>query len=141
MTAYLDTSALVPIHVEEPSSRAVGEALGRLSELPTLSDYAVGEFSAVISRYMRMNLMSASEARLSLDQFDDWVATSANMILVETRDIRRATSIVRQFDLKLRMPDALHVAVCVNRELPLVTRDRDMAAAAAALGLHVTSFA
>lgn len=138
---YLDTSALVPLHIEERSSIEIDRFLATLPTLPTIRDYGLGEFAAVISRYVRMDKVSQPEAALVLDQFDDWVAAAAEIVATSPGDIRRAISIVRRFELKLRMPDALHVAVCLNHELPLLTRDHGMADAATAPGIEVTLIA
>ena len=52
-------------------------------------------------------------------------------------DVRVAGSFVRQFDLALRVPDALHLAVARRLDLVLVTLDRRMVAAAKELGVAV----
>lgn len=140
MTIYLDTSALIPLHVDEPSSVSLASMVGKSIDLPMLSNYGVGEFSAVVSRYVRMALMSPPQAKALLADFDAWLPLGARLIDIAPHDLARATAIARQFDLKLRFPDALHVAICDNRAMTLVTRDRQMAVAAKMLHLTVVEF-
>jgi len=52
-------------------------------------------------------------------------------------DVRLAGAYVRRFDLALRAPDALHIAVARRLDVALVTLDRRMAAAARELGVAV----
>ena len=52
-------------------------------------------------------------------------------------DVRHAGALVRRFDLKLRAPDALHLAACERLAMTLVTLDRGLAASAAALTVPV----
>ncbi len=50
-------------------------------------------------------------------------------------DIRLANVYVRRFELMLRVPDALHAAVCKRAGHRLVTLDKRLAAAAKDLGV------
>jgi uncharacterized protein len=52
-------------------------------------------------------------------------------------DVRLAAAYVRRFDLALRAPDALHLAVAERLDVPLVTLDRRLATAARELGVGV----
>ena len=52
-------------------------------------------------------------------------------------DLSRAEQLVRRRELKLRAPDALHLAVALRHRLELVTFDDRMAVAAVALGINV----
>ena len=48
-----------------------------------------------------------------------------------------ARAFIARFDLPLRSPDALHLAVAAGEGLPLVTADQQLARNAEALGLEV----
>jgi hypothetical protein len=52
-------------------------------------------------------------------------------------DARLAYAYVRRFELRLRAPDALHLAIARHLDVSLVTLDRRMAAAARELGIAV----
>lgn len=67
--------------------------------------------------------------------FDGWVDTDAEIIDLEAADHRLAAAFVRRFELALRAPDALHVAVCRRLSAPLATFDRRQEMAAGALGI------
>jgi uncharacterized protein len=56
---------------------------------------------------------------------------------VDAHDCRLANTYVRRFELRLRVPDALHAAICRSLDLQLVTLDRRLAAAARELGIAV----
>jgi uncharacterized protein len=52
-------------------------------------------------------------------------------------DVRLAAAYVRRFDLALRAPDALHLAIARRLDIALVTLDRRMMAAASELAAAV----
>jgi hypothetical protein len=56
---------------------------------------------------------------------------------IQASDARLAYIYVRRFDLRLRAPDALHLAIARRLDVPLVTLDRRLAAAARELGIAV----
>jgi predicted nucleic acid-binding protein len=56
---------------------------------------------------------------------------------VHAADARLAYAYVRRFDLRLRAPDALHLAIARRLDAALVTLDRRMAAAAKEFGVAV----
>ncbi|MEW6017482.1 MAG: type II toxin-antitoxin system VapC family toxin [Pseudomonadota bacterium] len=137
MSLYLDASAILPILVEEPASGAVDAFLSELAEPPVVSAVAAGETASAISRLVRMGRVDADAARGLLDSFDTWRATCAIQAQLAPADVDVATLYVRRFDLMLRMPDALHIALCRRDQYVLVTLDRRMAEAARAIGVEV----
>jgi len=58
---------------------------------------------------------------------------------LSTADVAEASSVLRRFDLVIRTPDALHLAMARRVGAELVTFDERMADAARMLGLAVTS--
>jgi uncharacterized protein len=54
---------------------------------------------------------------------------------VHAVDVRLAGIYVRRFDLGLRAPDAVHIAIARRLDATLVTLDRRLAAAARELGV------
>jgi predicted nucleic acid-binding protein len=65
------------------------------------------------------------------------MAAHATITETQGEDFSAATVFLRRFDLGLRTPDALHIAIAARLGAKLVTFDVKMAAAAAALGLDV----
>lgn len=59
----------------------------------------------------------------------------ADRVEIAPGDIAAATLLVRRHDLKLRAPDAIHIAAAERLTTTLVTLDINMAAAARALDL------
>jgi hypothetical protein len=137
VTLYLDASAVVPTLVEEGASRAVGDYLGAASDPFVISDFAAAEVASALSRLVRMTAIERDAAEAALREFDAWRAIATASVEVSSADVRLANLIVRRFELGLRAPDALHVAVCQRGDHTLVTLDTRLAAAGEALGVRV----
>jgi predicted nucleic acid-binding protein len=135
MTHYLDASVLVPLFVSEPRSPVVATFLGALAQPPLVSNFAAGEFASAIARRMRMTELTPTDATEAFAEFDHWSVTVAQPLTILPADIAAATALVRRFELKLRLPDAIHLAACQRAGLVLATLDAGLVAAAAALHL------
>ena len=137
MSLYLDASVLIPTIVMEQTSATVFEFLLARADDLTVSDFAVAEVAAGLSRLVRMGRLDATDAADRLADFDDWRAGMTATVDVAAPDCRLASTYVRRFDLMLRAPDALHAAICRRLDFSLVTLDRRLASAARKLGLDV----
>ena len=137
MNLYLDASVMMPAVIEEPSSTAVRELFRNRPDDLSVGDFAAAEVASALSRLVRMERLTATEAAERLADFDEWRASATEVAEMDTHDCRLANTYVRSFDLKLRAPDALHAAICRRLELQLATLDRRLAAAARALGINV----
>jgi predicted nucleic acid-binding protein len=135
MSLYLDASVLVPTVVAELVSPAVVEFLLSREDDLTVSDFAAAEVASALSRLVRMDRLTITEATERLADFDAWRAGETENADMGAHDCRLANSYVRRFELKLRAPDALHAAICRRLDLRLVTLDRRLAAAARELGI------
>jgi uncharacterized protein len=133
-----DASVLVPLFVTETSSEAVMAMIEDAGQ-PFVSDFAIGEVYSAISLRLRRREIQRSEADEILYDLDLWAEREARRVATETEDIGRAARLVRRFDLGLRMPDALHLAIAQRLDTPIATQDRRQAAAATALGLRVVT--
>lgn len=131
---YLDASALVSLFVADRHTVAIREFLR--AEHPTVgvSDFASAEFASAVARRVRMSWITSAQGGHLLNVHDGWVAANAEPNEVEPAVARVASTFVRRFELGLRAPDALHVAICRRLELPLLTFDERQAAAAERLG-------
>lgn len=137
MRAYLDASAILPILIEEAGTSAMdGYMVGRSQDL-VVSDFAAAEVASGLSRLVGMAQLSPEIGRQRLANFDDWRAAETVTLELVSADARQASSLVRRFDLMLRAPAALHVAICRRTGDQLITLDRRLADAARALGLDV----
>jgi hypothetical protein len=84
-----------------------------------------------------MALLTETDASARLADFDAWRTAMTSRVDIQASDVRLAYIYVRRFDLQLRAPDALHVAVARRLDAGLVTLDRRMATAAWELGVSV----
>jgi len=137
LTIYLDASVLIAVLAEEPASAAVRRFLRTHREDRLISDFAAAEVVSAISRLLRMRLLTEEEGSTRLADFDAWRAAASSAADMHAADARLAYAYVRRFDLRLRAPDALHLAIARRLDAALVTLDRRMAAAAKELGVAV----
>nr|WP_295660791.1 type II toxin-antitoxin system VapC family toxin [Polymorphobacter sp.] len=135
MKAYLDTSVIVPYFIPEPCTPVINRFVRGPDRSLIVSTLAAGEFASAISRLLRMNLLSQENAVNRLTAFDGWLSTAIETIEIEAADVRLAGMFVRRLDLGLKMPDAIHAAVCRRHGLTLVTRDGRLDQASQVLGI------
>jgi predicted nucleic acid-binding protein len=136
MSIYLDTSVLLPTLVNEPASGAVETYLVARQER-LISDFAAAEVASGLSRLVRTGLLPAAEGAARLADFEVWRAATSSPVEVHAADVRLAYAYVRRFDLMLRAPDALHLAIARRVDATLVTLDRRLERAAQQLGIAV----
>ena len=127
---------LVPLHITEPRSASLDRLFAHDPQDLVISDLGIGEFSSSISRRVRMDEIGTDIAELWISSFDSWCASDVDVLPIEPVDVRMATELVRRFELKLLMPDAIHAALCLRYDLTLVTLDDRLAKAAAMLGIE-----
>lgn len=131
---YLDASVIVPLFLPEPRSHEA-EAFVSGGDF-VVSDLATAEFSSALSLAVRTKRLPEAAARAALATFDDWMAAHALKADTRGEDFAEATLLIRRFDLALRTPDALHIAIAARLGAKLITFDAKMAAPAKALGLE-----
>jgi uncharacterized protein len=137
LNAYLDASVLLATLIEEAASAAVDAYMLSGTREFLVGDFAAAEVASGLSRPARMGLMEAPDALARLADFDVWRAAMSSPAEIQASDTRLAAAYVRRFDLALRAPDALHLAVAERLDVPLVTLDRRLATAARELGVGV----
>lgn len=139
MTAYLDASVLVPLVVPESSSIRVELFLKRDPGPLFVSEFGATEAASAVSRLVRMEQISIAAAYVALDAFDDWRLTVAEAVDITRADFRLAHTLVRQFETKLKAPDALHIAVATRLGARLISRDAGMLMSASMTGLVIVN--
>ena len=132
----MDTSVLIPTLIKEPASDAVEAYLSARQER-VISDFAAVEVASVLSRFVRTGLLTIEAAAARLTDFEAWRATTGLAVEVHPVDLRLAYAYDRRFDLMLRAPDALHLAISHRLQATLVTLDGRMERAAHQLGIAV----
>jgi hypothetical protein len=137
LSAYVDTSVLLPTLIAEPATEAVYDCLGTGDRELLISDFAAAEVASALSRLVRMASLAEADASSRLADFDAWRAAMSLPVDLGASDARLAYIYVRRFDLGLRAPDALHLAIARRLEATLLTLDRRLARAAREMGLAV----
>jgi predicted nucleic acid-binding protein len=128
---------MLPILVKEPASAAVDAFMSTVQYELWVSDFAAAEVASALSRLVRTGLLQQNDGTTRLADFDVWRAAMTKAAEVHAVDVRLAGAYVRRFDLALRAPDALHIAIARRLDAALVTLDRSLATAARDLGIAV----
>ncbi len=127
MVDYFDASALVAVVLDEPPRPMVRAQIAQAADAPLISDFGIAEVSSAVSRLVRTKGRTAREAEDTISLFDDWVREIGQTIPMVPSDVPEANLLVRQFELKLRTPDALHLAICRRLGARMVTLDNNLA--------------
>lgn len=136
---YLDASVIVPVLLVEPDSSTVNAWVRANTASILVSDLAAAEVSSAISLSVRTGRSTEDEARELLRDFDSWRLALDSAAELEPEDIQIADTFVRRFEFKLRAPDAIHAATAHRIGATLITLDRRLLTAAAALGIDAAS--
>jgi predicted nucleic acid-binding protein len=102
-----------------------------------VSHFAAAEVASALSRLVRIGRLQATDGAACLSDFDVWRAAMTRHAEIHAVDVRLAAAYVRRFDLALRAPDALHLAIARRLDIALITLDRRMMAAASELAAAV----
>jgi uncharacterized protein len=134
--AYLDTSAIVPLVVEEPgtaSARAVWDGATRVASVTI--GYA--EARAAIVKARRLRRLDSARASEAVERLDD-LYLQIDLVEVDVDLVRKAAALVDEHDL--RGYDAVHLAAAqelVDVDLVVAAGDRALLRAAHEVGLAV----
>lgn len=113
---YFDTSFLAPLILEEATSTKIEAFFAKLppGEL-AVSHWTRVEFASLIAREVRMEGLAEPDALLAIDQFDELVAESFQVLIPSVADYELAKATIQHFATKLRAGDALHLAIASNQ--------------------------
>ncbi|WP_136708146.1 type II toxin-antitoxin system VapC family toxin [Agromyces sp. H66] len=134
MIAYLDTSAIIPLIIDEPGSARARRVWLAADEV-VVSLLAYVEAAAALARAERMGRLDADRHRDSMVTLERlW----GSVVVVEPREdsVLHAAALSRRFGL--RGYDAVHCATAVeaaSEDFVAVSGDRDLIAAWRELGL------
>lgn len=135
MNLYLDASVLVALFVAESRSHEAQAALR--GHVLVVSDFAIAEFSSGVARRARLGEITMAQATTVCATFDAWTARAVRRESIITADLVAAIALVRRFELGLRTPDAVNIAIAQRCGARLMTFDAKMARSARKLGLTV----
>lgn len=125
---YVDTSAIVSLIVNEPSSAAVAAwYAGTRSDLVSAA-WCVPEFGSALGLKQRTGQIDASQARAAWERFERLMANDLRLLPVDPVDFHRAALLTLDAASGIRAGDALHLA-CAERSgaKGLMTLDAVMA--------------
>jgi len=138
--AYFDTSALIPLLVDERGSE-------RASRLWDVADNVVAvrliyaEARAALAQATRLGRLSATNLDATIDALDGLYA-NLDLLEIDERLVRRAGELAQHH--ALRGYDAVHLAAAErirDDTTVMVAGDRDLCAAARTLGMAVADTA
>jgi predicted nucleic acid-binding protein len=134
---YFDTSFIVPLFINEPTSE---EVAAKLQAIPpteiALSLWTKTEFSSVLARKVRMQESTEEFAFETINKFEQMMANSCQVIIPEAADFDLSAQYVQNFQTGLRAGDALHLAIAKNHGAILIyTLDVKLAKAASLLNI------
>ena len=136
MIAYFDTSSVVPLIVEEPSTGLCNRAWNDSTRV-VCARLLYPEARAALARAERMGRLGRSQLRDAVAELDS-IITQVDHIELTAALARRAGELAEAHGL--RGYDAVHLAAAEavhDGDLVLVTGDAVLAAAARAVGLAV----
>jgi uncharacterized protein len=137
---YFDTSILVPLLIEEPSSDKVRQLMDRQREgtLAT-SHWTRAEFSSMLAREVRMGKYKEFFASKVDARFESAIRSGFTVYTPDLADFEAAKQFVLRYDSGLRAGDALHLAVARNNNAQAIySLDDRMIRAGRLLGLPVS---
>ena len=136
MTIYLDSSAIVPLFVDEANTPAA-RRLEQLGEPVVISSWTLAECSSAFARLHRMNVIDGLERERLDHDLDAWSTLPARFTAIAAEDVSFARTCIRTLAAALRAPDALHLAIAWRHGYALATFDDNLATAGRDLSLRV----
>lgn len=136
MIAYVDTSALIPLIIDEPGSERAGRVWDHADHLTSVR-LIYAEARAALAQAGRLGRLSDADLETAVDALGGLYA-QLDLMDVDDPLVRRAGELAQQ--RSLRGYDAVHLAAAervANETTVLVSGDRDLCTVAGALGLAV----
>ncbi len=128
--AYVDTSVLGAYYCPEALSAAAEAALQRLAA-PVISTLTEVEFASLIARKRRLRELTTAQAHRVLELFGSHVQEGFyRRVPLGPEHCLRARDLIAGMTSALRTLDALHLAIALTEDLPLLSADRDFVRAA-----------
>jgi len=135
----VDSSIIVSLFAGDELTARAEQFASQRNLIFLVSDFACAEVASVISRSVRMRELTKAEAKTIFRRFDAWRENGTEHVETETADVVAAEAFLRQLNLTLLAPDALHIAMAQRKGATLATFDIKMAASARKLGLELAA--
>lgn len=111
---YLDTSTIVALIVNEPSSAGVATWYASTSGELVSAAWCVTEFGSALGMKQRTGQLDVAQARAAWERFERLIANDVRLMPVEPHDFHRAAQLTLNAASGIRAGDALHLA-CAER--------------------------
>lgn len=135
---YVDTSALVPLFIREPSSDALIDWIESSGERLAISEWALVEFASAGAIKIRTGQATANLVKQATMQMVGFVQRHCTVALPAREDFRRAAELARGHTSSLRAGDALHLAIAESLNTQgILCLDQAMIESATSLGMNV----
>jgi predicted nucleic acid-binding protein len=133
---YLDTSVLVAALTCESRTPFVQEWLAeKPGGVLAISDWVITEFSAALSIKLRTKQINVPQRADALSTFTSLAEENFLRIVIGQQEFKAAARYADQYRTGLRAGDSLHLAASASVGARLITLDKTLAKAAAALGI------
>lgn len=138
MIAYFDTSAIVPLLVDEAGTRMAGELWDRAGRIVSVR-LALVEARAALAQAARLRRHTSPQLRSAVRSMDRLFG-QVDLVDIDDELVRDASELAEH--QALRAYDAVHLAAArrvADGELVVVAGDRALLTAASAVGLAVAA--
>ena len=136
---YYDTSAVLPLYLDEPATKAAHDALTRDAGQFVTSVLTLVEVRSGLARYGREGVLNAFQIEAVFERVQHDLERTPRRLELTSEVLTEAVRLFRmQTALPLRTLDTLHVATCLRYGTSgFVTNDKQQARLAQAIGLDV----
>lgn len=134
---YLDTAVVLTLFVREPMSESVGKWIASRRQPLAFSDWGLTEGASALGIRLRRGELDPDSATRALRAMTTFANESCELIAGAGHHQKEAQALLARFDLPLRAGDALHLAISQHVQATLVTCDKQLIAAAKAIGAKV----
>jgi predicted nucleic acid-binding protein len=134
---YLDTAIVLTLFVREPMSESIGKWIASRRQPLAFSDWGMTECASALGIRLRRGELDTDSAARAFRAVTTFANESCELIACTGFHQREAQRLLARFDLSLRSGDALHLAISQHAQATLVTCDKQLVAAAKAIGGRV----
>ena len=134
---YLDTAVVLTLFVREPMSESIGKWIASRRQPLAFSDWGLTECASALGIRLRRGELDTDSAARAFRAVTTFASESCEVIACGGHHQKEAQRLLTRFDLSLRSGDALHLAISQHAQATLVTCDRQLVAAAKAIGAKV----
>ncbi|HET8864598.1 MAG TPA: type II toxin-antitoxin system VapC family toxin [Gracilimonas sp.] len=134
---YVDTSSLVAFYVPEEKTETVSLLFQEADEI-VVSSLTEVEFISAVNKKLRMNTMTQAESEAAINEFEDQMRKQLiSVYTLHQKNYDIAASILKETELPLRALDVLHLSVCYEGKLPILSFDKILLKAAEELEIGI----